>query len=130
NHHSGSNLQGAAAREQLSTEIDGGGGGGGGAGHDHAARHRDQKRGDHGNQAVADGKHGVGSERLAKRNIELEDSNKEAGEDVDGGNKDGGDRVALIEARRAVHGAIELRFSRNLFAAGASLMLVDESGIQ
>src|SRR6266853_4827504 len=63
-------------------------------------------------------------------NIELEDSDKEAGKDVDGGNKNGGDRVALIEAGGAVHGAVELRFAGNLFAAGASLMLVDESGIQ
>src|SRR5713101_5979863 len=126
----GTNLQGAAAGEQLGAEIDGEGGVRGGAGHDHAAGHRDQKRGDHGDQAVADGKHGVGFERLAKRNVELEDSDEEAGQDVDASDKDGGDGVALIEAGGSVHGAVELRFARSLFASGAGLMLVDESGIE
>src|SRR6266849_661597 len=129
-HDAGSNLQGAAAGEQLGAEIDGEGGVRGGAGHDHAAGHRDQKRGDHGDQAVADGKDGVGFERLAKRNVELEDSDEEAGQDVDASDKDGGDGVALIEAGGSVHGPVEFRFARSLFASGGGLMLVDESGIE
>ncbi len=60
----------------------------------------------------------------------MEDSDKEAGEDVDAGDENGGDRVALVEAGGAVHGAVEFRFAGSLFAAGARLMLVDESGIE
>src|SRR5208337_3088581 len=129
-HDAGSDLEGPAAGEQLGAEVGREGGARRSAGDDHAAGHRDQKRGNHGDQAVADGEHGVGLERLAKRNIELEDSDEEAGQDVDGGDEDGGDRVALVEAGGAVHGTVEFRFAGNLFAAGARLMFVDESGIE
>ena len=60
----------------------------------------------------------------------MEDSDKEAGKDVDAGDEDGGDGVALVKAGGAVHGAVEFRFAGSLFAAGASLMFVDESGIE
>ena len=129
-HDAGGDLQGAAARKQLGAEIGGESGIRGGAGDHHAASHRNQKRGDHGDQAVADGEHGVGLERLAKRNVELEDSDEEAGKNVDAGDEDGGDRIALVEAGGAVHGAVEFGFAGGLFAAGARLMFVDESGIE
>jgi hypothetical protein len=114
----------------LRAEIGGEGGVRGGAGHHHASRHRDQKRRDQGDQAVADREHGVGLERLAKGDVELEDSDEKAGQDVDAGDQDGGDGIALVETRGAVHGPVELGFAGCLFAAGARLMLVDESGIE
>ena len=114
----------------MRAEIGGEGCVRGGAGDHHAASHRDQQRGDHGDQAVADGEHGVGFEGLAKRNVELEDSDEEAGKNVDAGDQDSGDGIALVEAGGAIHGAVEFRFAGRLFAAGARLVLVDESGIE
>ncbi len=120
----------AAAGKQLPSHVDREGGVGGGAGDHHAARHRDQQRWDHGDQAIADGEHGVGLQRFAERNIELEDADQESGDDVDGGNQDGGDGVALVEAGGAVHGAVEFRVARDLLAPGAGLRLVDQAGVQ
>jgi len=52
-HNAGGDLQRAPSRQQLRAEIGGEGGVRGGAGHHHASRHRDQKRRDQGDQAVA-----------------------------------------------------------------------------
>jgi len=60
----------------------------------------------------------------------LEDSNEKAGQDVDAGDQNGSDGIALVETRGAVHGPVELGFAGCLFAAGARLMFVDESGIE
>ena len=96
----------------------------------HAAGHRDQQRRNHGDQAVADGQHRVGLQRFLEGNALLEDADQKAGNDVDGGDQDRGQRIALIEAGRAVHGAVEFRFVRNLLAAGAGLHFVDQAGVQ
>ncbi len=60
----------------------------------------------------------------------MEDSDEKAGDDVDGGEQNGGHGIALAEAGSAVHGAVELGFARHGFAAGASLVLVDEPGVE
>ena len=60
----------------------------------------------------------------------LKHANQKAGNDVDGGNEDRGQRVALAETRGAVHGAVEFRFAGDLFAAGAGSALVNHSGVQ
>ena len=65
-----------------------------------------------------------------KRNAVLEDANQESGDDVDGRDQNGGQRVALTEAGGAVHRAVEFGFVRNLFAAGAGLLFIDQAGIQ
>ena len=57
----------------------------------------------------------------------VEDSDQKAGDDVNGGNEHGGQSIALAEARRAVHGAIELRFAAHQFAPGSRLGLVNQS---
>ncbi len=103
---------------------------GGGACHYHATRHRYQQRRNHRDQAVADGQDGIGFERLAKGNVELKDSNEESGNDVDTGNENGGNRIALVEAGGTVHRSVELRFARDFLSAFARLMLVDEAGVQ
>ena len=102
----------------------------GGARHDQAARDRNQQRRDHGHQAIAHGENRVGFQRVLERNVELEDADQKSGEDIDGGDQNGGQRVALAEARRAVHRAVEFRFLGDHFAARAGLLLVDQPGVQ
>ena len=129
-HDAGGNLQGPAPRKKLAAEVDRERGAGGGARHHHAAGHRDQQRRNHGDESVAHREDGVGLKRLAERNVELEDADQESGQNIDGGDQDGGNRVALVEARGAVHGAVEFGFAGHLLAAGAGLGLVDETGVQ
>ncbi len=120
----------ARLREELLAEIAAEGFVGGGAGDDQASGDGDQQRRDHGDEAVAHGEHGVGLERVAEGNIELKDADQESGDDVDGGEQNGGERVTLAEAGGAVHGAVELGFAGDGLAAGAGLVFVDESGVE
>ena len=60
----------------------------------------------------------------------LQDADQEAGDDIDAGDQDAGDRVALREARCAVHGAVEFGFAGQLFAALAGFGFVDQAGVQ
>ena len=104
---------------------------GAGAGHDQAARNRDHQRRDHRHQAVADGQHGVGFERVAQIHAVLQDADQEAGDDVDAGDQDAGHGIALREARGAVHGAVEFGFAWPVaFAALARFGFVDQAGVQ
>ena len=100
------------------------------AGHNNAARNGYQQRRDDRDQAVADGQDGVGLERFLKRHPLLKDSDQEAGNDVDDHDEDGGQRISLAEAGGAVHRSAELRFPGNRLAACASLVGVDQAGIQ
>ena len=109
-------LRGNSCRARSTPKLDSRGSA---CGH-HAARHRNQQRRDHGHQSVPDGEDGVGPERLAERNVELEDPDQKAGDDIDGGNENGGQSIALAEARRAIHGAIELRLAGDPFAAASA----------
>ena len=100
-----------------------------GAGQGDAAGDRDQQRGNQRDQPVAHGQHGIGARGLAQLDSLLQGADQQAGDDVDGGNQDRGQRVALVEARRAVHGAVELGLAGNRLAAPARLGLVDQAGI-
>ena len=120
-HHARGDDQGTAPRQHLPPHIDGERGIGRGAGDHDAPGHRDQQRRNHGHQAVAHGEHGVGLQRFAEGNVELKDADQKSGDDIDGGNQDGRDGVALVEAGRAVHGAVEFGVVGNLFPAGAGL---------
>ena len=60
----------------------------------------------------------------------LQDADQESGHDIDDGDEDAGDGVALGEAGGAVHGAVELGFARDLFSAGARLTFVDQARVQ
>ncbi len=94
---------------------------GAGAGDDQAARNRNHQRRNHRHQAVADGQHRIGLERLAQIHAVLQHADQEAGDDVDAGDQDAGHGVALGEARGAVHGAVEFGFGGQLLAAPARL---------
>ncbi len=100
-----------------------------GAGQGDASGHRDQQRGNQGDQPVAHRQHGVGAGRLAQLDSLLQGADQQAGDDVDGGNQNGGQRVPLVEARRAVHGAVELGLAGDRLAPPPRLGLVDQPGV-
>src|SRR5262249_11760059 len=79
---------------------------------------------------VADGQDRVGPDRFAKRDIELKDANQKSCNDVDAGYKNGGDGVALVEARRAIHCTVKFRLTSDLLATRASLCFFDKAGLQ
>ena len=54
-----------------------------GAGHDEAGRQRDQQRRDLRDQAVADGEEAVRLDRVAERQVLLQDADREAADQVD-----------------------------------------------
>ena len=60
----------------------------------------------------------------------LERADEDAADDVDGGDEQAGDGVALHELRRAVHRAVEVGLARDLGAALAGLLLVDQAGAE
>jgi hypothetical protein len=63
---------------------------------------------------------------LAHGHVALHDADEDAADDVDERDEQAGDRVALHELRRAVHGAEEVGLARDLVAPLARLRLVDE----
>ena len=94
-----------------------------GAGHDQTGRQRDQQRRDLRDEPVTDGQQAVGLDRLAERHVLLEHADREAADQVDRDDDDGGDRVALHELRRTVHRAVEVGFFGDLTGGGAWLRL-------
>ena len=96
---------------------------GGGAGDDQAAGDGDQQGGNHGDQAVADRKNGVRLKGIAQRDAELKNFDQESGDDIDRGDQNGCERVALVEAGSSVHGPVKFGFAGDAFAAGARLVL-------
>ena len=60
----------------------------------------------------------------------LQDADREAADEVDGDDDDGGDRVALHELRGTVHRTVEVGFFGDLAAAALGLVLVDEAGVE
>ena len=128
-HDTGSNLQRHAATEKLAGEIGANGFTAGSASDDDATCNGDEERGDKGYEAVAHSENGVGFGGFGERDVELENADEEAGDDVDGGDEDSGESVTLAEAGRAVHGAIKLGFLGDHFAAGAGLRFVDHASV-
>ena len=112
--------------EQVGTEV----ALGRGAGHDQTGRQRDQQRRDLRDEAVADGQQAVRLDRLAERHVLLQDADREAADEVDGDDDDGGDRVALDELRRTVHRAVEVGLFGDLLAAALRFVLVDDAGVE
>ena len=122
-------IERAGLGQQLLANLAAQHAGGVGAGQRDAAGDRDQQRRNQRDQAVADGEHRVGARGLGQRHALLQGADQQAGDDVDAGNQDGGQRVALVEARRAVHGAVELGLAGDGLAAFARLLLVDQAGV-
>ena len=90
-----------------------------------------QQGGDLGDQAVADGQQGVGVRAaspiaMPRWSMPID----EAADEVDDGDDDAGDGVALDELRGAVHRAVEVGLGGDLGAARAGLVLVDQPGVE
>ena len=104
---------------------------GAGAGDDQAAGDRNHQRRDYGHQPVADGEHGVGLERVAQVHVVLQNADQEARDDVDAGDDDAGDGVALREAamRRPWRRRIRLRCSSSSPAA-LGFGFIDQSAVE
>ena len=60
----------------------------------------------------------------------LKHADQEAGDDVDGHDQNGGQGIALTEARRAIHRAAEFRLARHPLPACFGLCLIDDAGVQ
>ncbi len=101
-----------------------------GAGQRNASGDRNQQRRNNRHQAVAHREHGVGARGLGQLHALLQGADQQAGHNIDRRDQDRGQRVALVEARRPVHGAVELRFARDGLAPPPRLGLVDQSRIQ
>ena len=112
--------------QQVGTEVHLGRG----PGHDEAGRERDQQRRDLGDQAVADGEQAVGLDRLAERQVLLQDADREPADEVDRDDDDRRDRVALHELRGTVHRTVEVGFFGDLPPPALRLVVVDEPGVQ
>ena len=65
-----------------------------------------------------------------ERHALLDDADDDAAEQVDAGDQDAGDRVALDELRGAVHRAVEVGLLGDLGAALARLFVGDLAGVQ
>ena len=86
--------------------------------------------GDLRDQAVANGEQCVGVTCLGEGKTLLHGADHHAADDVDEHDQQAGDRVAAHELRGAVHRAEEGAFVLELPAAGAGLILVDQTGGQ
>ncbi len=60
----------------------------------------------------------------------LEHADQESGDNVDGRDEDARDCIALRKAGRAVHGAVEFRFGREVLASFSRFRLVNQPGVQ
>ncbi len=80
-------------------------------------------------QSIANGEHGVGSRRFRQFDALLQSADQQSGHNVDCGDQNRCQRVALAEARRAVHGSVEFGFLGNRLPPPPGLGLVDQPGI-
>ena len=81
-------------------------------------------------QAVADGQQRVALRRLFYRQMVLQHAENEPANNVDQRDDDAGDGITFDELHRAVHGAVELRFSLQTATAPGCLLLGDRPGAQ
>ena len=98
--------------------------------HDDAGAGGDEDGGDHAHQTVADGEQRVLLRRVADLHAPLHHADDEAADDVDDGDDDAGDGVALHELHRAVHGAEQLALALEVAALALALLHVDGAGAQ
>jgi hypothetical protein len=89
---------------------------------------RDDQRRNLADQTLADGEHGIGVEGLADRQTVRGDADGEANDDVDCGDQQRRDRVALHELRGTVHRAVEAALGLDLGASLARLLFADHAG--
>ncbi|CAB4721246.1 unannotated protein [freshwater metagenome] len=90
----------------------------------------EQQRRDLGDQTVADGEQGVRRHSVAGGHAALRHADREAADEVDQRDDDGGDRVALDELRGTVHRAVEVGLGVHLRPSASCLVLVDQPGVE
>ncbi len=101
-----------------------------GLGDEQARCGRDDEGRDLADEAVADGEDRVGAGGLHEGHALLRHADDQAGDDIDEGDEQAGNGVALHEFRGAVHGAVEGALVLQFLAAGLRRLLVDEAGRQ
>ncbi len=89
-----------------------------------------RQRGNLRHQAVADRQDGIGLHRIHDGYVVHRDADDQSADDVDQGDDDAGDGVALHELHGAVHRAVELTFARQAFTPRAGLLEIDDAGAQ
>ena len=99
-------------------------------GDDDARRRGEYERGDLTYQAVPDRQYGVGAQRLCERHASLQDPDDEPPKDIDERDRQSGDRVASDELAGPVHGAVEVRLSRDLLPSPPRLDIVDQPRVE
>ena len=95
----------------------------------HSARDRDQQRRNHRHQSVAHRQNRVGAHRFAQVNSLLQRPDQQPGHDIDGGNQNRGQRVALVEACSPVHRPVKLGLLRDRLPPLSRRRLIDQSRV-
>ena len=116
-HHAGRHAERLRIAGELPHQRLVGGAADAGLGDQQARRGGDDQRRHLGDEAVADGQHGVGAGGLAERQALLGDTDDDAADDVDEDDQKARDGVAADEFRGAVHGAEEAAFVLERLAA-------------
>ena len=81
-----------------------------GASHNQAARNRNHQCRYNSDQTIADGEDGISLQRTLQFHSVLQNADEKASNDVDGGDQNTGNGIALRETRGTVHGTVELGF--------------------
>jgi hypothetical protein len=95
------------------------------AGDQHAGGDADEQGRDLRHHGIADRQHGEAVRGLGRRHAEVDRADDDATEDVDGGDHQPGDGIALDELHGAVHAAVKTAFHGKQVAALASLVTGD-----
>ena len=97
---------------------------------DNGCREREKQRGNLRGQTIADGQRDINIGSLAERHIIFGHANDEAANNIDAENEQAGNRVTFHEFRGTIHGAVEIGFTRDFFAATLGFFRSEQSGIE
>ena len=97
---------------------------------DQATGHRHEQRRNRGHETFTDRQNRVGLSSGSQIQSVLEDADDQPRHDIDGRDQHRRQRVALGEADRAVHRAVEIGLFTHAFAPGPRLLLVDHPGVE
>ena len=100
------------------------------AGHDETGGDRHEQSGDLRHKTVTDGEHREPVNRLRRAHPHLHHAHAKPAEQVDEGDDDAGDGVALDELRTTVHRTVEIGLGRDVGAALARSVLIDEPRVE
>ena len=94
-----------------------------------APGYRDKQRGNQSDETISNRQHCIGSRRFAQFNALLQCANQQPGDNVDCSDQNRCHRIALVEARCTIHGAVELRLACDRLPPAPCLRFIDKSGI-